>query len=670
MKRKLFFAVITLISLFSEVHAQSDTIINRYREYLIKSVEPEGNTDKLVSSFSANGQWPDINYNDTERAGWQLLNHLKRVRDLALVWINPRSSYYHKKEVWLVINKGLDHWLDKRYKNSNWWHNEIGVPQYMRDIIILVKAELSAGQFSKALEVLAQHHVLGSGAGANLTWSADLGFHYGALTNDKALMQKCLGLLVGEIRITTGEGVQPDYSFHQHGAHLQMYQYGQAYLWENTRLAWELRGTEFAYPEEKIRILTDFTLSGWQWMARGVNTVPGTMDRSASRKDALRSADIRKLIPYLIVLSPGKTKELQSVAAIQNGRGALSGFRYYPYSDFAAYQQKDFSFFVKTISARTLPSESFNNENLKGHLLNSGDAYLIRDGNEYFNLMPGWNWEYLPGITSFDGAVKITRKPLSGGVSDGAYGFTVMDYQLEGKEKGQMLSARKFWAGYGKQVICLVAGLKAENIAGAYSVLDQCRWRGDVTVNKAGNVLKEGDNNLQSVKWIHHAGFAYIPLVHAPVDIRLNTTKGTWQSINASTVSPPVEEKVFMPVIKLQDLLKEQSFGYVLAACRTPQDADKLAGRPEWKVLRNDNDCQAVSFKDGTLMAAFYTGTSLDGGRNKQLKADKPCLILVSKNKVYVSDPLHKGGTVKIELNNKVMSLEMPSDGGISLQKF
>src|SRR5690606_21405608 len=101
--------------------------------------------------------------------------------------------------------------------------------------------------------------------------------------------------------------------------------------------------TPLAFPDDKVDILTDMVLKGWQWMARGVNTVPGTMDRSSSRKGELRSPDMRPLIPFIIELYPQKTAELEKMLAVQHGEGALSGFRYYPYSDFAAFHRHGFS---------------------------------------------------------------------------------------------------------------------------------------------------------------------------------------------------------------------------------------------------------------------------------------------------------------------------------------
>src|SRR5690606_18680479 len=169
--------------------------------------------------------------------------------------------------------------------------------------------------------------------GGNLVWCADLGLHYGTLTGDEKLVKRCRDLILKEIKITTGEGIQPDYSFHKHGKRLQMYKSGKALAWERMRVAWELRKTPLEFPEDKVAILTDMVLKGWQWMARGVNTVPGTMDRSASRKGELRSPDMRPLLPFIIELYPEKAAELEKMEAVQNGKGSLNGFRYYPYSD-------------------------------------------------------------------------------------------------------------------------------------------------------------------------------------------------------------------------------------------------------------------------------------------------------------------------------------------------
>jgi chondroitin AC lyase len=662
---KFKIAVIVLFQLFVFcAQAQTDTILNRYRDYLFQTNIPNKEMiSHWAETLNAEGQWPDINYNDRELAGWKVSQHLRRLRDMSIAWENPTSPDYHNKLLWKKIDQGLDHWLKNRYQSANWWHNQIGVPKFMRDIIVPLRKDLDSNRLKQSLEVMSQLQVHDDYTGGNLVWCADLGLHYGLLTGNEPLVNHCRELLIKEIKIGTGEGIQPDYSFHQHGTRLQMYQYGKAFLVESLRIAWQLRRTSLAFPDEKINILTDLILNGWQWMARGVNTVPGTMDRSSSRKGELRSPDIRGLIPFLIQLQPEKAAMFKNMLAIQKGTKALNGFRYYPYSDFTAFQRPGFSFFLKTISTRTSVTESINNENIKGRLLNSGDAYVIRNGNEYFNLMPAWDWTSLPGVTTFKDASQIDRRDFVGSVSDSIEGLSVMDYIMKDGAGKEILSAHKFWACYQNVVVSLIADLNAENIPGeVYTALDQCRWQGNVTVNSVRNVLGEGSHKISNVKWIHHSGLAYIPLQPATFSIRLKEVAGRWSSINISEPDALVKEKVFTPIM-LHEKTGSYSTGYAIALCKTPEQAQILAQNPAWKLIRNDANCQAISFANNVVMLAFYSPDKIKITSQSFIKADKPCLIMIEEKKLYVSDPSHKGITVSITFNDQTFSVKLPKDG-------
>ena len=281
--------------------------------------------------------------------------------------------------------------------------------------------------------------------------------------------------------------------------------------------------------------------------------------------------------------------------------------------------------------------------------------------------MPVWDWELLPGITNFKGMGNINRQDFVGSVSDKEFGLSAMDYRVENRENKQSLSAHKIWVCKDDLVVCLISNIQAENIQGdVFTALDQSRWQGDVTVNEPGNVLKEGVHKLKKVKWIHHAGFGYIPIEPADLDLCLNTITGTWISINKSQSTIPVTEKVFKPVM-VHHISKSggESTGYVLSSCNTPQQLKKLAGKPTWKILSNDKNCQAVSFKDRTLAVAFFSAGFLKI-KNSELTADKPCLILISRDKIFVSDPNHQGGMIKINWRGKALDIEVPKDGATS----
>jgi chondroitin AC lyase len=231
------------------------------------------------------------------------------------------------------------------------------------------------------------------------------------------------------------------------------------------------------------------------------------------------------------------------------------------------------------------------------------------------------------------------------------------------------LTARKSWACHDGLVVCLIAERQDAGGPGErFTVLDQCRWQGDVTVDRAANVLRAGDHRMDSVRWIHHAGLAYIFLQPAAIALHMGAATGSWQSINASEPAAPVTEKVFMPVLIHPS--GPVSSGYVLAACERHGQARALAERPSWKVLRNSADCQAVRFRDGLTLCAFYTKGSLALDSHRTIAVDNPCLVLVAGERLSISDPSQRQGDLTVRLNNKSRHLQLPKDGTTTSLSF
>jgi chondroitin AC lyase len=639
----------------SATEKTADAVINKYKTFLYNYVSVK--TVEKVPEINNEGRWNDISYSSNQPGVWQLSEHMQRIKRMSMKYADSNATEFKSPRVKLSIESALDDWFQHRYQSKNWWHNEIGIPQIMRDIIVLMKDDLDSARLKKSLEILNQHKV--KGTGANLVWSADLGLHYGALTSNYSMMKYCRDTILTVMKITEEEGVQPDFSFHQHGKRLQMYHYGGAFLLENVRLAWQLSNTLLEFPDEKINVLTGFVLNGWQWMARGIHTVPGTIDRAASRKNSLHSADIRQIIPLLYEIHPGSKDAFKKMLEIQQGKSSLIGYRYYPYSDFTSYHTKDFSFLLKTYSNRTLLTESINEENLKGELLNSGDGYFIHDGSEYFNLAPFWDWTKLPGITNFVSSRKA--KPIAnlfvGNVGDSLTGMAVMDYGLQLKDT--ILKVKKIWINYGNTMISLIAGLPESDRLKTFTVMDQSRWQSDVTVNRSGNVLKEGEHKLKQTKWIHHSNFLYSPLYNEPVIVSNQIKNASWSEINRSESAALINDGVFMPYI----LHKGGSSGYMVSFNKDVKSAASFHKNFHGSILRNNINVQSFRISDDLVFVAVYQKGKYKLDKDLQVEVSKPCLIMLKDNILHVSDPSHTGGSFRISVNGKKFTKELPSSG-------
>lgn len=622
-----------------------------------------------MTTIGADGAWSDIDYADNQPGAWKTLDHLRRLRIIAREFADPSSELHKSADALNLIARALDHWAFARYKNPNWWQNEIGAPQVMRDILLLVGDELPSATREGAMSVLRQSRLYGPGKGANTIWGAELALMTGALAGDSNTVATAAKCIIDELTIGNNEGIQNDFSFYQHRHRLQQFHYGRAFFQNMVRNAWILHGTRWAFSPDKIDLLANYSLEGCAWMSRGRATVPGTLDRAVSRPGALMLGDLRSELRLLAELAPGRATALEAMRrAQQNDEASVRGFRSFPYSDFSAYHNNEYSFFLKTVSTRTEFTEAINNENLKGRKLNWGDHYIVRNGTEYADMPPMWDWNLLPGVTSAADDAVLVKQPFVGAATDGRSGVSAMDYRLENKT-GAPLTARKLWAAHDGVVVVLIGALNAEGFAKPIrTAIDQSRQRGDVTIATVSEktTMETGTREIEGARWLHHAGMLYMPLnTNEPLSLKTGQISGTWKAINVNRPEALLTAGIFLPVIEHGVAPQNRGSGFAFMACATPDNADALIAKTAWKVIRNNTACQAVRFADGTLMVAFYdAGEIRESDANQPLvAASQPCIVLINARGVFVCDPLRTGRDCEITVRGKRRAIACPPDG-------
>ena len=662
LRRTCLILSVVLLSVSCFAQPAFDTAIHHAKQWLLTQEQtPADSIIRWHKTLSKTGQWADIDYAGQTSAGWTTLAHLGRVRSMAVAWSKPGNALYRHKALLKNTLLAIDHWLQKKYTNPNWWYNQIGAPQHWRDILILLTDQFSKSQQQQALQCLQQYDVKPNFTGANLAWSADLMLHDGLLTRNATKVSGAVGYIIKEIKVSTGEGIQPDYSFHQHGARLQTHHYGSAFLTDNVRLAWVLRNTPWAYPQTSLDILVNFVLEGWQWSARGSFNSPGTVDRAVSRPGFLQKAGLSNILPALIMLGGSKQAALTAMLqGQQTGLPSITGFRYFPRSDFAVYQQPAYSFFLKMISDRTLAAENINHENQQGRWLNFGDGYLIKNGTEYTDLLPVWDWKKLPGQTLFPGATTLQRQAFAGGVSNGSTGCAAMDAVASGN--GKTLAAYRFWAFYNGMVICLSA-TTAASLPGdsMYTTLDQCRLTGPVTASNVQHIVHVADTICSGIKWLHHAGMAYIPLGNYTMQVQRKKASGSWALLSAAGSPAIIQQDVFMPAIRHN---ADTAIAYLLAPAATAIAAATAARDHAVHIIKNTRPLQLLRLQNNVYMAAFREAVhNFQIEENYNVSVSRPCLLLLDGSQLYASDPLQQGGLLTIGINNTSISMQLPADG-------
>ncbi|MDP4679928.1 MAG: hypothetical protein NWS46_06125, partial [Cyclobacteriaceae bacterium] len=174
------------------------------------------------------------------------------------------NKFYQKKEVSTKIHLGLNYWLENDFQCPNWCYPIIGVPMVLNPIMILMEGELSSEQLEKGLVILNRCEI--GRTGQNKVWQSGNVLHSSLLTRDIEMVKKASASIQEELVVSLNEGVQPDWSYHQHGPQLQFGNYGLSYV--NDMIKWIsiLRKTPNAFDENKVSILRDYLLKGQRWV--------------------------------------------------------------------------------------------------------------------------------------------------------------------------------------------------------------------------------------------------------------------------------------------------------------------------------------------------------------------------------------------------------------------
>jgi len=442
--------------------AAASNDLNTVRQRILKPLlapVPEETVHTLVGALKSDGSWPDIDYRDRGRAGWKTVQHLSNVTTLARAFRFPGSNLQGNESLRGSVLRSLDYWLSRDFKNLNWWWNQIGVPQALLPTLLLIEKELSAEQRSRALAILRRAGI--GMTGQNLVWVAEITAGLGILENDPKLIATAYQRIADEIRISTREGIQPDFSFHQHGPCLYNHGYGAAFAVDCSRIATQVAGTRFAFPSETIALLGSLILDGSQWMTRGGTTDFGGEGRGITLRG--QNASYLSIAARNMLQFPtGREKEFRDLDARAAGQPAppLVGNRHFWRSDLMTHHRPNFYASARMFSSRVANTDgAYNGEGLKSHHIADGCNVLLRTGREYQDIFPVWDWQKIPGAT-IEQRAELTGSPrrmgqtsFVGGVSDGEYGLAACEGERDG------LSARKIWFFFDDAYACLGAGI-------------------------------------------------------------------------------------------------------------------------------------------------------------------------------------------------------------------
>ncbi|MFC3880354.1 polysaccharide lyase family 8 super-sandwich domain-containing protein [Algoriphagus namhaensis] len=662
--------------IFSEYHSQYNT----------------GAADKESSNYLAsmadNGSWPDLNYASKSMTGWPADKHLKRLGIISRSYIKSKSKYFQDPEVHAKIVKGLEYWtsLSPEPTSDNWWWTSISVPKEVGGILILMrrgKEGICKPLENKMLEWMNKYvsiYKTPGSDGSNLTDIAQHMIMQAVLTENSDLLKEAVDVTSKSIKISNGEGIQRDFSFHAHGPELYIHGYGREYLLGIRNVAVYVKDTQFEFSKDQIALISNFMRKGYLNVIRGKYIDYAVIGRGIARSNNTRTN--ASLVEQIrdIDIDEHRAEYDQAIARINEdadpGAGVKPSNTNYWRSDYMVHNRPEFMVSVNNASSRSIRTESGNGENLKGHWLTEGAMFIAMRGNEYYNIFPNWQWYRIPGTTTPENKnlkkrtnwhAKSGNASFVGGVSDGLNGVSV--YKMNDYET----KAQKSWFFFDDIIVCLGTGIFGDRSEKIGTTLNQVHLRGDVWVAKDSNfdkIPKGLQEYKDGVKWVYHDGVGYYFPSAQNVVLSAQVQKGSWSEINSNSSAKTIEAEIFNLWIDHGSNPKYKSYEYML----TPGVADyqTASSKPvdKIKILSNKTFAQVVKDERKDLYGmVFYEKASFEWDNNK-VSVNQPSLIQLQRVdektwKIHAAEPTQtlKGNlvvSIRLEGVDKTVTFKLP----------
>ena len=597
----------TMIHLSGEGRANDVMLLQLYLAVHL----PDAEVEKLLGLFDwEKGAWTDIDYASKIRARWYPSLHVTRMYALAKLYKAGSDKWKGSKQLQQLLHSGIKYWYDLMPVCPNWWHNEIGVPKKYAAILLMLRDELSAEELEGGLRVLEKAKF--GRTGQNKMWLAGNNLMRGLLIDDEEVVERACREIQETIFVTEGEGIQPDWSFHQHGPQIQFGNYGMAFVDGVSFWMAVLKGTKYDFFAEHKAIIGNLIKEGTSWCV-----YQGCLDLSFCGRQNFMSAGRGKATAFAIAamyMAMACENERDFYTSIADANlepskypNKLIGERYFWRSDCGIYRRADWYASVRMHSARTVGFEFTNNENTLGNFSADGAIILMQDGREFIDIFGYWDWYKVPGVTSYDDGKPMkcdNNDELKKNHSEHVGGLThdgVMASTMEINRDG--LRALKSMFFFDDCIVNLGTDIKGskEMFNTVTTAVDQ--------IHLSSEGFQRGEN------WAYHAGRGYVCLDGAQMNVTGELQRGLWDKIEPSFKEKWDEGKVFKcwfehPMDKVD--AGEAGYAYAVFPRTTVEDVKSIAKKwakkgqaKDLKVLCNDSKCQAIMYK-GTLSAVFH----------------------------------------------------------------
>ncbi len=669
---------ILLISTLARAQSDPQRVADQFREYCLAEFTSHGerllddidlpktsisSAMGLIAEIRPDGSWADIDYASSDRSVWPPFTQLTRTLSIVVRARRSETSPADAAQCFAAAHHALGFWIEHDYQCPNWWFNTIGVPKTLGHIALLLDNDLTPKERSYILDTAMARSKVGTMTGQNREWLAGIGIMRAAMLNDDKLLITAANVIKGEIRLATDEGLQPDWSFHQHGPQQQFGNYGLAFATEMSRWATVLRNTHYAITGEQLELLRNYLLQGQSWIAwRGAMDISSCGRQLSPNSPRSKAAAIASAMRIMSTVDPAKSADYLAYVT-RNQHDApndLVGNRYFYRSDYLIHRRPNWMTTLKMSSDRVIGGETVNSENLSGLHLADGATFFYLTGHEYDEIFPVWNWRQIPGTTAEQNDAPLTwtkknstpQTTFVGAASNGASAAAAMDFHRD------TLQATKAWFYCNDTLVCLGADITSSANDPVVTTINQCLLTGSITIHRDGELSTSTETkDVKDVDWVEQGGLRYIFPQQQSLTIETAPKTGNWKSVfqTASTPKPNVTKKIFSLTLNHGSAPKSATYAYYILPAS--------AKEPTIKILSNTPQLQVVQIDNAYTAAIFWSpGTTILN--DQTVAVDHPSIVLETISptgmQLTLADPTQKLKQIIIKIGDQSKQLSLP----------